>query len=374
MYKIIINMNANDKMIYVQKSRHQGDFFILTANLQFNVYLLKSMYSADNEGAYIFDHSGGIIMKKTVILLTSAALMFATAAGTISAKPANIPPGKTSNVASPKGPKEKETRNEEHQIEEVEASDTTSKEEDQVDDSAPSETESTNDSSTDKADAKNKGHQGYKGLLNAIQNVGDKPAGPVLANILLTEYAAKLTDEQQQQLKAIIEKDKALEAAAGMLETNGNVTDAVYLQEEAIQANFKNLDLYKTLDKLNKKAGKKNGVKLYVNGEASDTEPFVKKGNTYVPFRAIAEALEAEVIWDPEKRSITVTKDGVSIQLLIGSKTATVNGKKVSLDAPATVTKGNTYVPVRFISEALNATVKWESESQTVVVYEEEAE
>jgi hypothetical protein len=313
------------------------------------------------------------MMKKTVILLTSAALMFATAAGTISAKPGNTPPGKTSNAASPKGPKEKETRNEESQTEEVEGSDTTSKEEEQVKDSTSTETENTNDNSTDKVDSKNKGHKGYKGLLNAIQNVEDKPAGAVLANILLTEYAAELTDEQQKQLEAIIEKDKALEAAAGMLETNGSVTDAVYLQEEAIQANFKNLDLYKTMGKLNEKAGKKNGVKLYVNGEASDAEPFVKKGNTYVPFRAIAEALEAEVLWNSEKRSITVTKDGVSIQLLVGSKTATVNGKKVSLDAPATVTKGNTYVPVRFISEALNATVKWESESQTVVVYEEEA-
>ncbi|WP_339290349.1 copper amine oxidase N-terminal domain-containing protein [Paenibacillus sp. FSL W8-0187] len=313
-------------------------------------------------------------MKKTVILLTSAALMFATTAGTISAKPGNTPPGKTSNAASPKGPKEKETQNEEHQIEKVESSDDmVSKEEDQVEDSPPSETENTNDDSAGKADSKGKGHKGYKGLLNAIQNVEDKPAGAVLANILLTEYAAKLTDEQQKQLEAIIDKNKALEAAAGMLETNGSVTDAVYLQEEAIQANFKNLDLYKTMGKLNEKAGKKNGVKLYVNGEASDAEPFVKKGNTYVPFRAIAEALEAEVIWNSEKGSITVTKDGVSIQLLVGSKTATVNGKKVSLDAPATVTKGNTYVPVRFISEALNATVKWESESQTVVVYEEEA-
>ena len=177
MYKIIINMNANDKMIYVQKSRHQGDFFILTANLQFNVYLLKSIYSADNEGAYIFDHSGGIIMKNSHPA-HQCGTDVCDRAGTISAKPANTPPGKTSNVASPKGPKEKETRNEEHQIDEVEASVTTSKEEDQVDDSAPSETESTNDSSTDKADAKNKGHQGYKGLLNAIQNVEDKPAGP----------------------------------------------------------------------------------------------------------------------------------------------------------------------------------------------------
>ncbi|MFB4328507.1 copper amine oxidase N-terminal domain-containing protein [Paenibacillus sp. CR_12] len=313
-------------------------------------------------------------MKKTVILLTSAALMFATAAGTISAKPSNTPPGKTSNAASPKGPKEKETRNDKQQTEEVDSSDKSSKEEDQVQESTTSETEKANDPSTDKVDSKNKGHKGYKGLLNAIQNVEDKPAGAVLANILLTEYAAELTDEQQKQLEAIIEKDKALEAAADMLETNGSVTEAVYLQEEAIKANFKNLDLYKTMGKLNKKAGKKNGVKLYVNGEASDTEPFVKKGNTYVPFRAIAEALEAEVIWNPEKRSITVSKDGVSIQLLVGSKTASVNGKKISLDAPATVTKGNTYVPVRFISEALNATVKWEAESQTVVVYEEKAE
>ncbi|EGG34441.1 copper amine oxidase N-terminal domain-containing protein [Paenibacillus sp. HGF5] len=313
-------------------------------------------------------------MKKTVILLTSAALMFATAAGTISAKPSNTPPGKTSNAASPKGPKEKETRNDKLQTEEVESSDKSSQVEDQVQESTTPETEQTNDPSSDKVDSKNNGHKGYKGLLNAIQNVEDKPAGAVLVNILLTEYAAELTDEQQKQLEAIIEKDKALEAAADMLETNGSVTEAVYLQEEAIKANFKNLDLYKTMGKLSEKAGKKNGVKLYVNGEASDTEPFVKKGNTYVPFRAIAEALEAEVIWNPQKRSITVSKDGVSIQLLVGSKTATVNGKKISLNAPATVTKGNTYVPVRFISEALNATVKWESESQTVVVYEEKAE
>ncbi|WP_433940194.1 copper amine oxidase N-terminal domain-containing protein [Paenibacillus lautus] len=260
------------------------------------------------------------------------------------------------------------------QTEEVESSDKSSQVEDQVQESTTPETEQTNNPSSDKVDSKNNGHKGYKGLLNAIQNVKDKPAGAVLANILLTEYAAELTDEQQKQLEAIIEKDKALEAAADMLETNDSVTEAVYLQEEAIKANFKNLDLYKTMGKLSEKAGKKNGVKLYVNGEASDTEPFVKKGNTYVPFRAIAEALEAEVIWNPEKRSITVSKDGVSIQLLVGSKTATVNGKKMSLDAPATVTKGNTYVPVRFISEALNATVKWESESQTVVVYEEKAE
>ncbi|KAA8745566.1 copper amine oxidase N-terminal domain-containing protein [Paenibacillus sp. UASWS1643] len=311
-------------------------------------------------------------MKKTVILLTSLALMLGTAAGTSSAKPGNTPSGQSGKAVSSKAPKDKETQIEEKQTEKVESADTVSTEEDKVKDPSTSETENTTNNPTDPTESKKKGSKGYKGLLNAIQHVEDKPAGAVLADILLTKYATELTDEQIKELEAILEKDKALETAAEMLEKNGSVTDAVYLQEEAIKANFKNLDLYKTMGKLNEKAGKKNGVKLYVNGEASDSEPFVKKGNTFVPFRAIAESLKAEVAWNPEERSIIVTKDGVSIKLVVDSKTATVNGKNVSLDAPATITKGSTYVPVRFISEALDATVQWEEESKTVVVYEEE--
>ncbi|WP_458127066.1 stalk domain-containing protein [Paenibacillus sp. Z3-2] len=292
-------------------------------------------------------------MKKTVILLTSLALMLATAAGTTSAKPGNNPPGQSGKEVSSKVPKEKETPIEEKKTEEVESSEAVSTEDDKVKGSSTSETDNTTNNTTD---SKKKGSKGYNGLLNAIQHVEDKPAGAVLADILLTKYATELTDEQIKELEAILEKDKALETAAEMLEKNGSVTDAMYLQEEAIKANFKNLDLYKTMGKLNKKAGKKNGVKLYVNGEASDSEPFVKKGNTFVPFRAIAESLKAEVAWNPEERSITVEKDGVSIKLVVDSKTAKVNGKDVSLDAPATITKGITYVPVRFISEALDQT------------------
>lgn len=310
-------------------------------------------------------------MKKTVILLTSLALMLGTAAGTASAKPGNTPPGKPSKEVSSNAPKDKERQMEEQQTEEIDPAETASPEEGEVKEPSVSEAENTESPTTDSSEPDKKGPKGYKGLLKAIQNVKDKPAGTVLADILLTKYAAELTDEQKKELEAIMEEDKALETAAEMLENNGSVTDAVYLQEEAIKANFKNLDLYKTLGKLNEKAGKKNGVKLYVNGEGTDAEPFIKKGNTFVPFRAIAETLNAEVTWNPEERSITVTKDGVSIKLVVDSKTATVNGQTVSLDAPATITKGSTYVPVRFISEALRATVLWEEQSRTVVVYEE---
>lgn len=216
------------------------------------------------------------------------------------------------------------------------------------------------------------GHNGYKGLLNAIENVKDKPAGAVVADLLLTKYDTQLTPEMKAELEAIVEKDAALSAVADMLDQNGSVTDAVYVQKEAILANVKNLESYKKLGKLYKKQGK-DGVKLFVNGEEPtlNTAPFIRDGRTLVPFRAISEALNAEVSWDQAERSVTVTRDGVTVKLFIDSKTAYVNDEQLTLEVPAAIENGSTVIPIRFVSEALEAAVKWEAESQSVVIYEE---
>ncbi|MBP1966873.1 copper amine oxidase N-terminal domain-containing protein [Paenibacillus aceris] len=218
----------------------------------------------------------------------------------------------------------------------------------------------------------NQGHNGYKGLLNAINNVKDKPAGAVIADLLLTKYETQLTAEMKAELEAIKEKDAALSEFADLLDRTGSVTDAVYVQKEAIIANVTNLDSYKKLGKLYDKLGKK-GVKLYVNGEEPTFEvaPFIREGNTLVPFRAISEALKATVTWNEEERSVTVTRGGITVKLFIDSKTATVNGNEVTLEVPAAIENGSTVVPVRFVSEALKAAVKWESETQSVVIYED---
>lgn len=218
----------------------------------------------------------------------------------------------------------------------------------------------------------NKGHNGYKGLLNAMGNVKDKPAGAVIANLLLTKYNTQLTDEMKAELEAIKEQDAALSAFAELLKEQGSVTDAVYVQKEAILANVKNLDSYKKLGKMYEQAGKK-GVKLYVNGVETSPEvaPILTSGSTLVPFKAIAEALNAEVVWNQKERSVTVTRDGITVKLFIDKKTAYVNGQSVTLQTAPAVVKGSTVVPARFVSEALKATVKWEPETQSVVIYEE---
>lgn len=45
-----------------------------------------------------------------------------------------------------------------------------------------------------------------------------------------------------------------------------------------------------------------------------------------------------------------------------------VDGKVVTLDVPATIEGNRTFVPLRFLSEALGETVTWFPETQMIVV------
>ncbi|MDO7906811.1 copper amine oxidase N-terminal domain-containing protein [Paenibacillus sp. JX-17] len=232
-----------------------------------------------------------------------------------------------------------------------------------------------NDSSASVTDAvygSGKGPQGYKGLLNAINHTKDKPAGSVIANLLLTKYPDRLTPELTAELEGIKASRDALSKAAELLAKNGSVTDAVYMQQEAVLADVTDLDGYITLDKLSRQAGEKQGKKLFVNGvRYQGTTPVVTNGTTLVPFRTVSEALQADVSYNPANKTVTVKRGSDTVVLYLNSKKALVNGKAVSLQTAAVVKSGVTLVPIRLVSEALGATVKWEPESQSVIVYEE---
>ncbi|MBT9173619.1 MAG: hypothetical protein DDT21_02020 [Syntrophomonadaceae bacterium] len=97
-----------------------------------------------------------------------------------------------------------------------------------------------------------------------------------------------------------------------------------------------------------------------LRGESS--VPFIEKGRTLVPLRFLGEQLGAVVRFDSAKKEVTVTKGTVTIQLRLGEKTARVSQqggvpRTVVLDVPARAVHGRTVVPLRFVSEALGATV-----------------
>jgi S1-C subfamily serine protease len=58
----------------------------------------------------------------------------------------------------------------------------------------------------------------------------------------------------------------------------------------------------------------------------------------------------------------------VLVNMQIGNKTAYVNGLPVSLDVPPQIINGRTMVPIRFVSENLGAEVNWDSNTKTVTI------
>lgn len=98
-----------------------------------------------------------------------------------------------------------------------------------------------------------------------------------------------------------------------------------------------------------------------------DTEPYTdSKGNTMVPIRFISEKLGAKVLWDNTNQVVTINMDFNTIVMPVGSKSATVNGETISLSAAATKKEGRVVVPLRFVSEALGVTVKWDQASYAI--------
>lgn len=99
-----------------------------------------------------------------------------------------------------------------------------------------------------------------------------------------------------------------------------------------------------------------------------DTDPFIDNGITLVPMRKIFEALSTNVEWVDETKQIIATDSSNCIILTVGSNVAQKNGEDIKLLIEPRIVSGSTYVPVRFIAEALNADVQWDNNSRTVVI------
>jgi len=104
-----------------------------------------------------------------------------------------------------------------------------------------------------------------------------------------------------------------------------------------------------------------------------DVPPFIQSGRTLVPFRFIGEALGAKIGFtqDPKTKltkTVSYELGSIRIILTINNKTADVNGRKVQLDVAPIIVKGRTFVPVRFVSENLGASVEWIAEEEKIIV------
>lgn len=111
-------------------------------------------------------------------------------------------------------------------------------------------------------------------------------------------------------------------------------------------------------------------VSIEINGERMPQAggSFSVQGRTVVPLRSIFEKLGASVKWDAANREVGIASAGTNVRLPVHRPYAYVNDEKTALDVPALLVDNRTYVPVRFIVEALGAQVEWVASERTVKI------
>jgi hypothetical protein len=169
-----------------------------------------------------------------------------------------------------------------------------------------------------------------------------------------------LTPEEQALYELLTEKLQ-----------NSDVNKAIAVQKQLIEKAYQKgeRDTYKKLGELYKIQNNQK-VNTFVNGKTPnfDAEPVIENGTTLVPIRAIVESMDAQVKWDGEQQKVTLNKNGNEVVLYLNKNTAYVNGKEVQLEVAPTLKDGRTFLPLRFISENLNAAVTWQPEGQVIII------
>lgn len=113
------------------------------------------------------------------------------------------------------------------------------------------------------------------------------------------------------------------------------------------------------------------GISVSVNGSPvvfTGTGPQSVQGRVLVPLRGVLEKMGAFVEWVPQTRTVIAKRGDVDVELPVGTRAATVNGRIVPLDVPAMVMAGSTMVPLRFLGEALGAEVVWDGVTRHIQI------
>ena len=103
--------------------------------------------------------------------------------------------------------------------------------------------------------------------------------------------------------------------------------------------------------------------------QALDASAEITNSRTMLPIRAIAENAGATVGWEQETSTVVIeSAHGDEISCTIGESTITVNDKTTAIDVAPYVKDGRTFLPVRAVADALDMEVEWEQSTSTVVL------
>ncbi|MEX2416447.1 MAG: copper amine oxidase N-terminal domain-containing protein [Paenibacillaceae bacterium] len=96
----------------------------------------------------------------------------------------------------------------------------------------------------------------------------------------------------------------------------------------------------------------------------------VKNGIMTVPARSLADNLGLQLDWNGVTRELILTSpfDGTTVAFKVDSNKATVNGTDETMPLATFISNGQTYIPLRFVTDAIGAEIEWIQETSTAIV------
>lgn len=113
-------------------------------------------------------------------------------------------------------------------------------------------------------------------------------------------------------------------------------------------------------------------VTIRLNGQelSLPTEAFIANDRTLVPLRGVFEAVDASVLWEPDTKSIFISKEingeMRTIIMQIGYTDVFVGEEQKTIDVAPQIVNDYTYVPLRFVIDELGEQVDWDGATYTV--------
>lgn len=95
-------------------------------------------------------------------------------------------------------------------------------------------------------------------------------------------------------------------------------------------------------------------------------EPQMIEQRVMLPLRDLSEQLGYLVNWEKATGKIEIVNGSYKVVLYVGSKEAIVNGKELNIEVAPQSIRGVTYVPLRFVSEAMEMDVQWDGKAGKV--------
>lgn len=184
---------------------------------------------------------------------------------------------------------------------------------------------------------------------------------------------AKLKDGRTIALSPKV-VEYSIDGFVGNFDENGNLTVSstadLYKSEITIKVGDKTstTTIYDSSSKIIEMTIGKKDYSINSEKKKMDTVPFIQDSRTLVPVRFVAESIGAQVEWDAEKQLVKITNNDSVMTLKVGENNYSLNDKTSEMDTKSIIKDSRTFIPIRFVAEALGLYVEYNDTDKIVTL------